>query len=338
MSNSENALIQIESGQTQTTFAAMTDSGDQQVFTAGSIWSGKSGFTPDIKPNGIATGRNLLTAQTTNDAVNIAAFTAYSKGTLQTVSATATTITRAATATKAQIHSITMASDGSIAVVEGTISATQAFSETRAAAGGPPLIPVNDVELGQIRVTTSTAAPITSSEIFQVIGTHTERYDYPGWSENNIGDGIYADESAKTNSYIEFDSALPLSHVGPVAKAVYAQYYTPTLTSLSKSVDFVPAENSHSVSSVQVYGATIGSRSTSLGQGSFTALLDDGVTDTLVSQKDEIITVKFFPDRNKTAYVLTQGKIGLARTFPVDNQNQAVVTISSDSVSAEFAS
>jgi len=338
MSTSENAKIQIESGQTQTTYAAMTDSGDQQIFTAGSVWSGKSGFTPSIRPNGIVTGRTLLTAQTTNDAVNIAAFTAYSKGTLQTVSATATTITRAATATKAQVHSVTMASDGSIAVVEGTISATQAFSETRAAAGGPPLIPVNDVELGQIRVTTGTAAAITAAEIYQVIGTHTERYDYPGWNENNIGEGIYAEDSAKTNSYIEFDDSLPLSHVGPVAKAVFAQYYTPILTDLSKSVDFVPAENSHSVSSTQVYGTTVGGRSTSLGQGSFTALLNDGVTDTLVSQKDQIITVKFFPDRNKTPFILTQGKLGLARTFPVDNQNQAVVTVSSDSVSAEFAS
>jgi len=339
MSTSENAKIQFEAGQTLTTYEAMTDSGDQQVFNStGAVWSGKAGTTPSVRPNGIVTGRTLLTAQSTNDAVNIAAFTAYSKGVLQTVSSTSTTITRTATATKSQVHSVTMASDGSIAVVEGTIGATQAFSETRAAAGGPPLIPVNDVELGQIRVTTATAAAITASEIFQLVGTHTERYDYPGWSENNVGDGINSDESGKVNAYIEFDSALPNSHTGPVPKAVYNQYYTPVYADLGRALDFVPAENTHSVSSSQYYGGTIGSRSTTLGQASFTALLADGVTDTLVSLKDEIITTKMFPDRNKTPYILTQGKLGLARTFPVADQNQAAATLSSETASAEFSS
>lgn len=339
MSNSENAKIQLETGQTLTDYAAMTDSGDHQVFTAGSVWSGKSGFTPTVRPNGIVTGRNLLTTATTNDTINIAAFTAYSKSTLNTVAATVTTITRAATATRAQVHSITMASDGSIAVLEGTLSASTAFSETRAAAGGPPLIPVNDVELGQIRVTSSTAAAVSSDEIFQVVGTHTERYDFPGWTVNTIGDGAYADESAKTNSYIEFDSVLPLSHTGPVAKKVWTKYYTPVFSDLGRTVDFVPAENTHSVASTQIYGnKTVGSRSSSLGQSSFTVLLNDGISDTLVSLKDTIATVKFFPDQNKSPYILTQGKLGLGRTFPVADQNQASVTVSSENTSSEFTS
>jgi hypothetical protein len=67
-------------------------------------------------------------------------------------------------------------------------------------------------------------------------------------------------------------------------------------------------------------------------------MLTDGVQDTLVSLKDEIITVKFYPDRNKTAYILTQGTLGLARTFPVSDQNQASATISSETESAEFTS
>jgi len=338
MANSENAKIQIETGQTLTDYTVMTDSGDHQVFNVGTLWSGKSGYTPTVRPNGIVTGRNILTAQTTSDAISIAAFTAYSKGTLQTVAATETTITRAATSSKAQVHSITMASDGSISVVEGTLSASTSFSSTRAASGGPPLIPVNSVELGQIRVTSSTAAAIDDDEIYQVVGTHTERYDYPGWTVNNVGDGVYADETGKVNAYIEFDSSLPLDHTGAVPKATYTKYYTPVLADLGKAMDFVPAENSHSVSSTQYYNGTIGSRSSSLGQASFTALLNDGISDTLISLKDEIITVKFFPDRNKSPYILTQGRLGLGRTFPVADQNQVAVTVSSETTSSEFTS
>jgi CO/xanthine dehydrogenase Mo-binding subunit len=76
----------------------------------------------------------------------------------------------------------------------------------------------------------------------------------------------------------------------------------------------------------------------SIGQGGFTALMNDGLTDSLVAEKDQVLTVKFYPDENKSAYGLTQGKIGLTRTFPFDNQNQAEVTISAENPTAEFAS
>ena len=338
MSTSANAKVQIEIGRTLQSFTQMTDGGDRTVFYRASIWSGMSGYEPDVRPNGIITGRNILSTHDDDDTVTVAAFTAYSKGTLQTVSATTATITRPNTAGKSQVVSVTMASDGSIATVEGTIGADTTFSETRDAAGGPPLIPVNSVEIGQIRTTTSTAAAIASSEIFQVVGTHAERYDYPTWEEYNLGDGDDAETTAQENAYIEFPSALPASHTGPVAKGVYIQYYTPTFGDLSKAMDFVPAENSHSISSTEYYNGTIASRSKSLGQGGFTALLNDGIKDTLVANQDEVLTVKFFPDRNKSAYILTQGAIGLGRTFPVNDQNQASVTVSAERKSVNFSS
>ena len=340
MATSENAKIQIETGQTPNSYTAMTDSGDHKVHTVsgGTVWSGKSGYTPTVRPNGIVSGRNILSTSSTNDEVNIAAFTAYSKGSLQTISATATTITRTATTTVSQVHSITMASDGSIAVVEGTVGGDQSFSETRNAAGGPPYIPANSVELGQIRVTTSTAAAIDADEIYQVVGTHTERYDYPLWTENNVGEGEAAAAAAKQNAFIEFASALPAIHTAAAYKQVFISWYTPIFTDQQRALDYTPAENSHSVSSTQYYRGTIGAVASSIGQGGFTALLDDGTTDAIVSEKDETLTVKFFPDENKTAYQLTQGKIGLTRTFPVDNQNQATVTVSAETITAEFSS
>jgi hypothetical protein len=339
MSTSANAKIQIETGQTLTDYAEATDSGDQQYFTIGTLLSGKSGFAPIVRPNGIISGRNLITPGATNDIINIAAFTAYSKSEEQEVSATAATCTRATTTGYKKINSITMASDGSILVVEGTQTSTS-FSEVRAATGGPPLIPVTSVEIGQIRMTAASdaAAEISTDEIFQNVGDHTERYDYPVWDGNNLGEGEAADVAAAKNSHIKFASAMDLDHTGPTAKQVWVKYYTPILSEVSRALNFKPVENTHSVTSQEYYRGTIGSTSSSIGQGGFTALLNDGLTDAIVAEKDQILTVKFFGDENKSAYSLTQGKIGLARTFPEASQNQAEVTISAEKVTAEFAS
>jgi hypothetical protein len=338
MATGKNSKIQIETGQTLNAFAAMTDSGDQQIYTktAGLIWSGKSGFTPDVRPNGITSGRNLLSAGATNDTVRVAGFSAYSKSVEQSPSATSITVTRATSGGGYKIISVTMASDGSIAKVAGSEN-VGAFSETRDAAGGPPLIPVESVELGQVRITSSTAAAVTSDEIFQE-GQYTEHYDSPVWDENNIGDGIGAAAAAQKNAYIKFQSALPQIHTGAVPKAVYLKYYAPQFTEVSRVLDFVPAESSHTVSSQEYYRGAIASVAESVGQGSFTALLNDGLTDSLILQKNAVITVKQFPDENKNPFSLTQGKLGLGRTFPVANQNQAEVTISAEKPTAEFSS
>lgn len=341
MATSENAKIQIETGQSLVAFVAMTDSGDHKTYTAASgVWSGKAGYAPDIRPNGVVSGYNIVSpaADLSNNNVDITAFTAYSIGILRSVSAAINqAVVRPAT-NVSKIASIQMTSAGAISVVAGTDGATTAFSETRGAAGGPPFILVDSVEVAQVRMTSSVAAPITAAEIFQVVGTHTERFDYPSYSSNNIGDGSSSAVAAKKNAHVLLDVALPLSHTGAVAKRVYIQYYTPTLSDMQRTLDFAPVENSHSVSSTQYYGGTIATSSKSLGQGSFTALLSDGATDNLVANKDQILTVKFFPDRNKTPYILTQGTIGLGRTFPVSEQNQAEVTISSEVLSAEFIS
>lgn len=339
MATSKNAKIDFESGQTLYDYAAMTDSGDHIVHTisGGTIYSGKSGFAPIIRPNGIVTGRNILSTHATNDTVTIAAFTAYSKGILKSVSATTDTITRPATAV-AKVNSITMTDAGVIAVIAGTDSADTNFSEVRGAAGGPPEIPADSVEIGQVRVVSDTAAAISADEIFQVVGQHAERYDFPTWSVNPIGDGDKAAVSAKKNAYIALGSALPPIHTSAAYKQVYIRYYAPIFTEISKSMDFTPAENSHSVSSTQYYNGTVGAVTTSLGQGGFVAIMDDNVTDAMLAEQDAVVTVRHYPDRNKTPYILTQGTIGVARTFPVGDQNQATVTISSETASAGFAS
>lgn len=337
MSTSATAKTEFESGQAAVSYTAMTDSGDSKVFTVtgGSVYSNKEGYEPSVRPNGIVTGRNILSTHASDNTVTVSAFTAYALGVEQTVSAGTAVVTRPASG-KYNINSITMTSSGTLEVVTGTDG--DAWADGRDAAGSAPYIPADSVEIGQVKLNDDADAVILASEIFQAVGTHTERFDFPTWSVNAVGAGDAADVTAKKNAYIEFGSALPEIHTAGVAKKVYISFYTPVYAELSRTLDFTPVENSHSVSSTQYYNGTIGSVSSSLGQGGFTALMTDNVTDALVANKDKTLTIRFYPDRNKSAYILTQGKIGLSRTFPVAGQNQASVTISADTASAEFSS
>lgn len=341
MATSKNAKIEFESGQALVDFVAMTDSGDHQTFTVSdNLWSGESGKEPDVRPNGIVTGSNLLSTHATNDTVSIAEFTAYSEGTEHTVSATTDTITRPATDV-AKVNSITMDDTGAIAVVAGTDSSDTSFSATRGAAGGPPEIPADSVEIGQIRVTTSAAGAIAATEIFETPGTHQERFDSPTWQlpVNTVGKGLQADTASEKYAHVKFDEALDAIHASGAYKKVYIKYYTPSFTEIQRGVDFVPVGNSHSVNSTPVYGnKTIGSQSSSIGQGGFTAYMTDNITDALLLREDKVTTIRHYADRNKTAYDLTQGTLGFSPKNPVDNQNSVDVSITAETVTARFAS
>jgi len=334
MATAKQALIQVEAGQTLVTYESLTDSGDSTVFNpSASVMSGKNEVV--VRPNGVVTGINLVGTDTTNDTVAVAAFTAYSKGVLQAVGAEDVTITRPST-DKAKVCSVTMTDAGALAVIAGTDGASTSFVETRGAAGGPPFIPVDSVEIAQVRVATSSAGVVDAAEILQN-GQYTERADFPVYAVNNIGFGDNSLVAGKVNAFIEFNAALEPSHTGDTPKRVYCQYYVPSFSDVAKGSGFVPAETSHSVSSEEYYGGTIASSSESLGQASFTAMLEDGVTDPLVALKNTVVTVKVFPNRNKSAYMLQQGTFGIGRTFPVDGQISASVTVTAEVQTAEFA-
>lgn len=324
MPSAANAKLQYESGQTPFAMAALTDSGDHKLFSsAASLFSQKSGFTPDVRPNGIITGGVLIPAASAQvDKVDVSAITCYLAGVKTTVAAaTNVLITRGLTTNTNAITSITVTSAGAIAAVAGT--ASTAFSETRGAAGGPPYIPVGSIEIGQVRTTSITAAVIIADEVFQVVGTHSERFDFPTWTENPY------------TGKLTFAAALPLSHTGDVAKKVYAKVFDPVFVDVNLASAFVPPETSHSSSSTQVYGSTVGSSSSTLNQGSFSALLTDGVSDALVGLKNQTLFFKFFPDRNKTPFLLCYGKLGLTRQFPADNNIVGAFTISAPESASE---
>jgi len=337
MATSEKAAVYMETGHTLNAFTAMTDSGDRKTFTVsgGTVWSNYEGKTPDIRPNGVYSGRNLLSPSATDDKIEYAGFKAYSKGVLHTIAASNVTVTRPATAV-AKISSITMTDASAIAVVAGTDGSGQTFSETRGAAGGPPEIPADSVELGQIRTIVSTTGVYTADEIFQNAGQHTEYADYPTYNTNPIGEGDLASVSAKSNAHLEFDTVLPLIHASSTAKRIYIKWYAPVMTLLSKTFGFKAPEKTGSVSSKTYYNGVLATTSMSLAAGGFSAILGNGITDPVVAHANKVVTIKFYPDRNLMPFILCQGLLTTARTFPEAASNEAAITISSEHSSAGF--
>ncbi|MEN6375580.1 MAG: hypothetical protein ABFD75_12500 [Smithella sp.] len=336
MATAENAKIQYESGQNKVAAVALTDQGDHLDFrSASTLWSNVDGYTPVVTPNGLVTGGLAsIAASGSNNVIDIAALTCYLAGVLTSVNASADLAIARPTATHVK-YSVTVTDAGAIAAIKGTEHT--AFSDTRGAAGGPPYILPTSIEICQVWLSSSSAGVITADEIKQVVGSSSERYDYPTWEvkRSNVENG------ALGYAGVLFTSALPLIHseaspVSPVPKKVYAEYYTPSFTDVQKSSDFVPAEETYSVSSTQIYGQTLGSSSKSLKQSTFTAYLNDGLSDALIAQKGKNLWFKFFPSRyNSTPYMLEQGIFGVSRTFPAGDQIQAACTISAEEAAVE---
>ena len=327
MSN-ENSKLEYESGVTPYPMSALTDSGDRTIFnSSANLFSESTGNSPVIRPDGILTGGVVSAAVSgSNDVIDVAALSCNLAGVETAVgSGVDTAVARAATDV-ASVSSITITSAGAIAVVKGTDSTDTTIVETRGAAGGPPFIPVGDIEIAQVRTTSNVAGVITAAQIFQTIGTHLEKADFPVYSVDNF------------TGKITFNTALPASHTAGVAKGIFASYAQPVFTEQNFANDFVPSETSHSVSSEQVYGATVGSSSSSLGQGTFTAILKDGITDNIIQRKNENLFFRFYQDKYKAPHILTQGKLGVGRTFGASDEPKVSCTISSSAASTDRAS
>lgn len=275
-----------------------------------------------MRPDGLITGGEVIPAVAAgNDNVDVAALSCYIQGVKLAVAAdTDVSITRPATAVS-KVNSVTVTSGGAVAVVAGTDGSTTAFSETRAAAGGPPLIPVTSIEIAQVRVISDTAAVITMDQIKEVPGVHKERYDYPSISKFYYG------------GYVNAAAVLPLIHTGAVPKNIYASYAGPVLADLQKAYNFVPSVNSYTVNSEQVYGETVGSSSSTLNQATFELKLENAISDPVVKLEGDILWFKFFPNRYETPYRLDQGKLGITPSYLASDNISASCTVSTESSS-----
>lgn len=310
----DNQLIEFEGGQNTFPMTELTDSGDRQNFDSGEeLWSQASGVEPVVRPDGVLTGGEITPA-TGDDTIKVAAFTAYIGGQEVAVGAqTGKTVTRASTGTH-MINSVVCDSSGTVTVIQGTASTS--FVEDRGEAGGPPYIPVGSIEIGQVRLSSADAAPVSAQgEIFQLVNRHQERADFPVPTTDFVAGSV------------SFSSALPAIHTGDKPKGVHASFATPEFLEVYDGYDFVPSEQAYSSSSTQTYSRVKNSVTRSLNNATFSVLLKDGITDTLVSKQGENIYFRYYPDKFKTQHIIEQGIFAIARQFPAGGDVQASCTI-----------
>lgn len=333
MPTAENAILYYEAGQDPVAMVELTDQGDYKDFkSADTLWSNRSEYEPDVKPNGLATGGVIIPAISgSDDVIDISEAKVYIAGVLTTVSATTDLSVPRPAVNDYQKFSITVTALGAFAVVEGTENT--AFDPDRGDAGGPPWIDNDAVEIGQVWYTSTTSAPVDVDEIKQVPGISQERWDYPVWQIEyiDVENGILG------NAGILFNSALQQIHsedagTTVAGKDIYAAYSKPVFAEIVDAYDFIPPANAHAVNTTQVYGRTKGSKSATLGQGSFNVELSDGVSDGLMKFVDDNIWFQFYPDRLKSPYILCQGSLGVVGNFPAGANINAACTISAESV------
>jgi len=317
---SENAKIEYEGGFNFFEFQQLTDDGDHMTFNSPSdLWSGRYAYQPKVRPNGLITGGEVKPGDN-NDEVAVAALTCFLAGVKTSVASGTVSISRPSSDV-AQINSITVDSTGSLVEVTGSEGSDQNFSSTRGAAGGPPYIPTDSIEIAQVRLTSSASAKLESTQIRQLVGESLERYDYPLVEPVHYGGKAVA------------GWAMPLIHSDDggsteKTKAVWAEWYEPKFVEIPYASNMVLPENSHSVNTTQVYNGSLASVSTSLGQGSFTGRLKDGITDGIMDVVDDFVWIRFHPDRYADPHYYCQGKLGISRSFPAGDYNQGEFTIS----------
>ena len=326
-------IVRIEAGQTAYSFEELSSTDDTIFAASASPWSNASGAEPVVAPYGLLTGGAITPNTGTDDSVTVALLTAMMPGAtgasattgVLSVSTGNVTISRGLTSDTHRITSITVNASGALAAEAGVDG--ESFSETRGDDGGPPYIPVGSIEIGQVRTTSVTAADVASSEIYQIAGLSLERSDYP----------VYEIDYA--TGEVTFADSLPLIHTSDAPKKVYARFSTPLFAPIPKTSDWTPAESTYSVSSTDTYDGPVGSATSSLGQASFTAQLTDGITENFLSSKGQTVWVEFRPDRDKSApKQLTQGVLGVSRTFPAGGGFSASCTVTPRVESLDVAS
>jgi hypothetical protein len=325
MPTSENARLLMEAGQDLVEMELLTDSGDHQTFTGSeSPWSGVQDKVPVIMPNGVRSGGKIIPKAGSNNAISVAALEVNLNGVKTSVNAgDVTSLDRPSGTDGKNFRKVSIIVDNAGALSKTAGTDHTAFSTVRGDPGGPPLIAADAVEIGQVWFSSVSAAVVKESEIKQVVGVHLEMYNYPLWTVDFQAGAI------------TFYAELPLIHTGPVAKRTYAEYYTPILTELPDVNNFKFAEESHSISSEQTYSGVRATTSKSLAAGGFDIKLQSGVSDLVVQQKGKNLWFDFYPDKFQADHGLTQGILGLARTFPADGAMSATCTISSEKPSTE---
>jgi hypothetical protein len=97
-----------------------------------------------------------------------------------------------------------------------------------------------------------------------------------------------------------------------------------------------PRETSHSTNSTQIYNGTLGNLSQTLVQASFTYYGGEDATDPLVRFKNNRLRFSWYQNRYRAPFSLTQGILGIGRTYPAGDHVNISCTVSAEQATVDF--
>jgi len=322
----EDAKLQVEQGFVFWDFEKGTDAGAQTKFTYSGtlkLFSLKKGQAPVVRPDGARSGLVITPALAGgNNNVDVAAGAAFVGGKDLAISASLNlAMTRTAAGVTFQINSIVIDNAGVISAVAGTEGA--AFSAVRGAAGGPPYVPVDKIEIGQVKLTSNTDAPILASEIDQNV---MERYDIPSF--------VTVPEEAA----IRMLTALPKSHTADVTKGIWVKHYEPVFNDIPEANDWKPVDQKMDSKSGRTYDGVFSIGSKGLGEGSFNVMLKGEAGEIMQSVVNDTRWFRFYPDKFRTDHQVCCGDLTYDREHPADSPMKASCKINGVVATIEKAS
>jgi hypothetical protein len=167
---------------------------------ANSFWNGNPSYKPTWRLQGII-GEASITATGVNNEVSTNAFSYYKdNGAIATAAAdTSVTVTRpAGNVAKWNLIILTL-STGAISAAVGTDATDTTFLDTYGTGAGQiPVLTSDQICIGAVKLTSSSAAAVSSAEIVytNVAGVLIqERSDIPGGKENLLEGGVLFDDA-----------------------------------------------------------------------------------------------------------------------------------------------
>lgn len=324
--SASNGKLQMEVGGTYYAYESMTkqtdDTKDYEV-TAGRLFSRSEDtngvdMTYDIAMDGVLSGCELkIAAAGTADIIDVRPGTVQIAG-VEVTCAGATSLAVARGGSACIKYSILCSNAGVVTALAGTTHAS--LSDTRAATGGPPLVTVGYVELGQVWYSSLTPAVVAVTELHMNPEQHTELAYYPGWK--------YVKPTGSDDQKIELTAALMLNHTGPASRLLYAQYYNPVFATLSQISDMKPPRTSYSGTEQKTYDGTEKvTDNESLSDGSFKILLTHEANQLIKKAHGQVRWFKWFPNKTKTDYQLFCGRVVLVDEYPQGGFMMGTVSI-----------
>jgi hypothetical protein len=288
---------------------------NKKFYSSAERFTGIESYQPTVYLDGV-NGACNISAGTAADSYDVSSGTYQIKGNEYSLSSSTgnTSLTRPAVDGNIVVNGVSVDTSGNLTVTAGSEGTT---STTRGAAGGPPFIPVDEVLLGYITLsyTSATAGAVVAST---EIDNASKEYSYmPGYTI------IHHDDGDTDLGCVEFKAALGTIHTGSVTRNVYATYFEPQdYVEISDSKDFTTDEVQATVQSEAYDDST---QQSHMGVESWTGSFDyyfkkakATVFYELKSNRKRFF--KFYPDRDATEHFTGRAVItSISSSAPVSD-------------------